>query len=234
MSDPRLIDGLDKEERTGKELPAGACFAFFKQQENTHHLIILDRTQLSAMLRIDSSDADCKWDAMCYATGEAPNNTLLVEPGQQNVLDIVNLFPLFKDAYYFKLNNARFTHLLTTINLNYPNTNNDVNLLSKDYTPLFIEALAKSHSTTKLCGVQDQMTLNAIFSPLFLPYPLQVATYLESVTITDTHVGQLINLYDLSQSSNVAKAQTCFVCRRYLQNIPPPTCLVRSPNRRKR
>jgi hypothetical protein len=218
MSDARLTDGLDKED-TGKELPAGPCFAFFNTQEtinqqgansSTHHILILDRAQLRAMQRSDSSDADCKWDALCYATGETPENILLVAPEQQNLSEILSVFSLFTDAYHFKLNSATFRELLTTINLNYSNTNNDVNLLSKDYTPLFIETLATSKSTTKLCNAQDQMTLNAIFSPLLLPHPLPVVTYLEAVKISLSHYDQLLEVYRLSQSSNVVKAQTLF------------------------
>jgi len=208
--DIRLIDGLEKHMTTGAELPAGACFAFFQNVENTRHVLILDRTQVRALQRADSSDAECRYDALCYAKGPAQQALALVPTGEQSLPDILNVFPLFKSAYEFKLNGATFVQLLNTINLKYDNKNHDPDYLSKDYTPLFLQALSSVQTTVKLCGAQDQLTLTAIFSPLLVAHPFAIETYLESVNITDIHYADLMSVYGLSTATHVTKAQTLF------------------------
>jgi uncharacterized protein YjbI with pentapeptide repeats len=209
--DIRLIDGLEKHMTTGVDLPAGACFAFMVQGfQNTKHVLILNRTQVRAMQRFDSSDAECQYDALCYAKGPDQQDLALILPGEQSLSDIINVFSLFENAYKFKLSSATFIKLLTTINLKYDNKNHDCDYLNKDYTPLFLQALSSPQSTIKLCGEQDQVTLTAIFGPLLVAHPLGMHTYLESVNITNNHYSDLINVYDLSEATNLTKAQTLF------------------------
>ncbi|MCD6026114.1 MAG: sopA 4 [Solimicrobium sp.] len=208
--DIRLIDGLEEHMTTGDELPAGACFAFVKNVEDTNHVLILDRIQFHAMQRLDSSDGECRYEALCYAKRSAQQELVLVLPAEQSLPDIVSVFSLFENAYQFKINNATFPQLFTIINLNYDNKNQDPDYLSKDYTSLFLQALSSPQCTTKLCDAQDQLTLTAIFNPLLVEYPLGINTYLAPVNITGTHYADLINLYRLSTSTAITKAQTLF------------------------
>lgn len=208
--DIRLLDGLEKHITTKAALPAGACFAFIQRGEDRTHILILDRAQLRAMQRANSSDTECKWDALCYATRQPQQALTLVPPSAQSLPEIVEVFSLFNNAYQFKLNNATFIRLLQTIHLKYDNLNNEANYVARDYTALFLEALNSPHSATKLCDEQNQLTLTAIFSPLLVERPLGVDTYLTSVNIAEPHYADLLNVYDLSGASPLIKAQTMF------------------------
>jgi hypothetical protein len=160
------------------------------------------------MQHFGSSNTECSYDALCYAQGKP--KLALIPPVEQSLPEIVSMFSLFVNAYQFKVNSAAFIHLLTSINLKYDNENNDANYLSKDYTSLFLQAISSPQFPTKLCDVQDQLTLTAIFSPLLVAHPLKMNTYLEPVNLSENHYADLIRVYDLSTASNLIKAQTLF------------------------
>lgn len=211
--DPRLIDGLDKQLKTGKDLPAGRCFVFFQQANNTSHILVLDRVQVRAMPISGSADVDCRWGEIGYAWGERAGEENMVMPEKLVVGEAVSQFPLFYTAYLFKQHNAGFKNLLKTMHLSYVNESNEIDVISKDYTPLFEKALLVTRLKVDLTGAADQNTLKKIFSRLFnaAPYPqLNDKVRTKAKTITEEHYTKIIETFGMHNANNLTKARTLF------------------------
>lgn len=205
-----LVDGLEKNMANGEDLPAGHCFAFYMKVDDMSHFLILDRTQMKAMQRTDSTDAECRWDNIGYAQENKVGVEPTINPENMDLEKIFSLYPLFSNNYVNRLRDADINILLELMDLKYTNKDDDPNYHTMDYRPILKQGLSTPTSAINLCDEQHQLTLTEIFKRFSSPTKFEFDTYLKPVEIEQTHLDKVINKLKLNGKSDLTVGRFCY------------------------
>jgi uncharacterized protein YjbI with pentapeptide repeats len=163
-------------------------FILLSPQQNSHYAMMMSQNQLQQMVGIQAQKVDINWHNFYLYQGQEN-----IGPADYQLDDLFqHHFKLFMPNYRFQQQRAKFSKLLTTLQLG-------------DLQSTFQTATKQRTSQIKLIDFYSQNKLAAIFNNKFMPYTENDAA---GYRLTDGYRQQLLQAYNLSNADRSKQAET--------------------------